>query len=134
MDYQPLPAAGRAAPADTYPGRAHYDLDAWQVSRSLVKSVYLLTKGFPRDELFGLTSQMRRAAISIPSNIAEGAARSGNREFAQFLNIARGSLSELETQLVIAADLGYIQSHDPIFALVDRISRLLTGLHKSLRR
>lgn len=78
---------------------------------------------------------MRRAAISIPSNIAEGAARSGNREFAQFLNIARGSsLSELETQLVIAADLDYIKSNDPIFALVDRISRLLTGLHKSLRR
>lgn len=128
------PAASRAAPTDTYPCRAHYELDAWQVSRSLVKSVYLLTKGFPREELFGLTSQMRRAAISIPSNIAEGAARSGNREFAHFLNIARGSLSELETQLVIAADLGYIKSNDPIFALVDRISRLLTGLHKSLRR
>lgn len=83
--------------------------------------------------MFGLVSQMRRAAVSIPSNIAEGAARTGNREFAQFLNVARGSLSELETQLLIASDLGYINSNDPIFNVVNQVSRLVTGLHKAVR-
>jgi four helix bundle protein len=83
--------------------------------------------------MFGLVSQMRRAAVSIPSNIAEGAARTGDREFAQFLNVARGSLSELETQLLIASDLGYINSDHPIFGVVDQVSRLITGLHKSVR-
>lgn len=111
-------------------GRAHYDLDAWKISRDLVTVVYRLTQRFPKEELFGLTSQMRRAAVSIPSNIAEGAARTGAREFAQFLNVARGSLSELETQLHIASDLGYIQPRDPVFEVVDRVSRLVTGLHK----
>jgi four helix bundle protein len=125
--HDPLPVAG-------FGGRAHYELDAWTVSRSLVKAVYLLTKAFPKEELFGLTSQMRRAAVSVPSNIAEGAARAGDREFAQFLNISRGSLSELETQLLIASDLGYIKSDDPIFGVVDRVSRLITGLHKAVRQ
>jgi len=92
-----------------------------------------LTQPFPKEELFGLTSQMRRAAASIPSNIAEGAARTGNREFAQFLNVARGSLSELETQLLIAIDLGYIKKDDHVFQLLDRVSRLITGLHKTVR-
>ena len=83
--------------------------------------------------MFGLTSQMRRSAVSVPSNIAEGAARSSPKEFAQFLNIARGSLSELETQLLIAVDLGYLKEDNPVFAVVDRVSRLLIGLHKSIR-
>ncbi len=114
-------------------GRGHYKLDAWKVSRELVKHVYLLTKAFPKEEMFGLTTQLRRAAVSIPSNIAEGAARTGDKEFAQFLNIARGSLSELETQLLIASDLGFIKNNDPIFDIVDRVSRLITGLYKSIR-
>jgi len=114
-------------------GRGHHKLEAWKISRGLVKDVYLLTQKFPKEEMFGLVSQMRRAAVSIPSNIAEGAARTGDREFAQFLNIARGSLSELETQLLIASDLGYITGNDPIFDVVDHVSRLLTGLHKSVR-
>lgn len=83
--------------------------------------------------MFGLTTQIRRSAVSIPSNIAEGAARSGSKEFAQFLSIARGSASELDTQLLIAADLSYIKENDPIFALLNRVSRLLTGLHKTIR-
>ncbi|MNC91550.1 hypothetical protein D3C83_78340 [compost metagenome] len=83
--------------------------------------------------MFGLSIQLRRAAVSIPSNIAEGAARTGPREFAQFLNVARGSLSELETQLLIASDLGYIRSADPVFQMVDKVSRLVTGLHKTVR-
>ncbi|MGH8569845.1 MAG: four helix bundle protein [Gammaproteobacteria bacterium] len=99
----------------------------------MVKDVYLLTQKFPREEMFGLVAQMRRAAVSIPSNIAEGAARTGDREFAQFLNVARGSLSELETQLLIASDLGYINSNDPVFGVVDQVSRLVTGLHKAVR-
>ena len=117
-----------------YDGRAHYNLNAWRLSRQLVAAVYRLTQAFPKEELFGLTSQMRRAAISIPSNIAEGAARTGVREFAQFLNVARGSLSELETQLLIAGDLGYMRRDHPIFDTVDRVSKLITGLHKSISK
>lgn len=113
--------------------RGHYKLEAWKRARELVLSVYKLTQMFPKEETFGLTAQMRRAAVSIPSNIAEGAARSGAREFAHFLNIARGSLSELETQLLIATDLDYIKNNDPVFELVDVVSRLITGLHKSIR-
>ena len=112
--------------------RAHYDLDAWKVARELVMRIYLLTQCFPKEEVFGLTIQLRRAAVSIPSNIAEGAARTGTREFAQFVNIARGSLSELETQLLIASDLAHLSASDPIFSLTNRLARLLTGLHKSV--
>lgn len=114
-------------------GRGHYNLEAWKLSMGLVRNIYTLTQAFPKEEVFGLTSQMRRAAVSIPSNIAEGAARAGEKEFAQFLNVARGSLSELETQLLISVDLGYIDSNNPIFDSVDRVSRLITGLRKSVR-
>jgi len=120
-------------PLDTG-NRGHYGLEAWKLSRELVRNVYLLTKTFPKDELFGLTAQMRRAAVSVPSNIAEGAARTGKKEFAQFLNIARGSLSELETQLLIATDLGYLEANHSVFDTVDRVSRLITGLHKSVQK
>ena len=113
--------------------RGHYKLDAWKISRQLVSNVYRLTQTFPKEELFGLTAQLRRAAVSVPSNIAEGAARAGDKEFAQFLNVARGSLSELETQLLIACDLGYVSSDDAIFAAVDRVSKLITGLYKNIR-
>ena len=114
-------------------GRGHHKLEAWKTARELVRNVYVLTRTFPKEEMFGLVAQMRRAAVSVPSNIAEGAARAGDREFAQFLNIARGSLSELETQLFIAADLGYMKEGDPVFDLLDRVSRLVTGLHKTVR-
>ncbi|KAA6456012.1 four helix bundle protein [Acidobacteria bacterium AB60] len=85
--------------------QSHRDLVVWQKSKALVLAVYRLTRTFPRDELFGLTNQLRRAAVSIPSNIAEGHGRPNRREFNQFLRIARGSTSELQTQLEIAADL-----------------------------
>jgi len=94
----------------------------------LVVRIYEITRTFPADERYGLASQMRRASVSIPSNIAEGAARGGQKEFAQFLHIARGSLSELETQLMIAVRLNYIMSDDAAFTMSDRVSRLVSGL------
>ena len=110
--------------------RPHENLDAWRESMRLVRIVYTMTRAFPKEELFGLTSQMRRSAISIPSNIAEGSARAGRRELAQFLNIAKGSLSELETQSFIAAELGYLDTQHEVFQLLERVARLVTGFHR----
>jgi len=112
--------------------RPHYRLDAWKESMALVKAIYETTRGFPREEVYGLTQQIRRAAVSVPSNLAEGAARTSRKEFSQFISIAKGSLSELETQLLIAADLQYIDRDSLIFPQVEKVSRLLAGLHKSL--
>jgi len=113
-------------------GRPHYDLAAWQEAMRLARAIYEITRGFPRDEMYGLTAQMRRAAVSVPSNLAEGAARPGRKEFAQFLGIAKGSLSELETQLLLAADLGYISREHDVFSLAEHVAKLLTGLHKKV--
>lgn len=99
---------------------------------ALVRMVYDLTRLFPKEEIYGLTSQLRRAAISVPSNLAEGAGRDGPREFARFLGIARGSLSEMETQLLIAADLGYLPPDHGVFLLLEKVSRLITGLHRKM--
>lgn len=114
--------------------RPHYKLEAWKSAMALVSGIYQITRSFPKDELYGLSSQMRRAAVSIPSNLAEGAARTGQKEFAQFLSIAKGSLSELETQLLIAADPGYLDRKHEIFQQADRVSSLLSGLHRSLSK
>ena len=114
--------------------RPHYKLEAWKSAMALVSSIYQITRSFPKEELYGLTSQMRRAAVSIPSNLAEGAARTGQKEFAQFLSIAKGSLSELETQLLISADLGYLDQKHEIFKKAERVSTLLSGLHRSLSK
>lgn len=114
--------------------RAHHDLVAWQQAMALVKHVYTLTSNFPLDEKFGLVSQMRRAAVSIPSNIAEGAARHSGREFSQFLVIARGSLSELDTQLKIVQDLGYCTTEVELEAMIDRVFSLIGGLLNSTRK
>lgn len=114
--------------------RPHYNLEAWKSSMALVKSIYEATRTFPREEIYGLTAQMRRAAVSIPSNLAEGAARTGAKEFAQFLSIAKGSLSELETQLLISAELGYLDPKHGVFQLVEEVSRLLSGLHRSITK
>jgi four helix bundle protein len=116
-----------------YLTKAHHGLDAWQVAMTLVTHVYAATRSFPREELYGLVTQVRRSAVSVPSNIAEGAGRTGPREFAKFLSISRGSLAELETQLLIAVALGYVRRDDVAFSLIDRVSRLLTGLQRSLR-
>lgn len=102
--------------------RPHYRLDAWKNAMDLVDEIYKLTRHFPSEEKFGLTAQMRRSAISIPSNLAEGAARKGSAEFANFINIAIGSLSELETQLIIAKRQGYIEDLSELIDLVEKIS------------
>jgi len=93
----------------------HTKLEAWKEAVELSVNVYGLTKGFPKEELYALTSQLRRAAVSIPSNIAEGCARNTNGESIHFLYIALGSLAELETQLIIAMKLGYIEKPNDIF-------------------
>lgn len=113
--------------------RKHHELKAWQEAMELVKEIYRVTRDFPKEEIYGLVSQMRRAAVSIPSNISEGAARGGDREFIQFLIIARGSLSELETQFLISQDLGYTQDVSDIQERIDKIFSLIGGLLRSLR-
>ena len=107
----------------------HSDLLVWQKSRVLVKSVYGITEGFPKSEQFSMVDQMRRAAISIPSNIAEGYGRSSNKEFKQFLNIARGSIAELQTQLQLSLDLGFITkiSYDRIEDQIIEIYKMLNS-------
>ena len=107
----------------------HKQLDVWNVSVEFVTDIYALSKMFPADEKFGLTNQLRRAAVSIPSNIAEGAARGGNREFIQFLYISLGSCAEVETQLLIAANLSYCDVREAL-EKSDRIKRMLQGLIK----
>lgn len=101
----------------------HKDLEIWQEGLNLVTKIYNITKDFPKEEVYGLTSQMRRAAISYPSNIAEGAARNSLSEYIRFLHICQGSLSELETQLTIANRLNYISNIDEIIETTEMLRR-----------
>jgi len=110
----------------------HRDLDVWKNGIELVKKIYILTKDFPKEEIYTLTSQIRRSAISIPSNIAEGAARNSKKEFIQFLYIALGSAAELETQLIVAKELGYIKDLN-IFDDFEKLKIQLIGLIKYLK-
>jgi four helix bundle protein len=117
-------------------GESYKDLIAWQKGMRLVTGIYEATRGFPRDEMYGLTSQLRRAAVSVPSNIAEGQARFSRKEFHHFLSLARGSLVEIETQLIIAQNLGYV-SRGEEHALLEEASelgRILNGLIASIKR
>jgi four helix bundle protein len=113
--------------------RTHKDLTVWQDSMSLVVDIYRATEAFPRSEIHGLTSQLRRAAVSVPSNIAEGAARNSSKEFAQFLYIALSSLAEVETQLLISERLGFIRTTD-LLDKAQKVRRMLVGLIRSIRR
>jgi four helix bundle protein len=111
----------------------HKDLEVWKKSMDLAAQVYSLTARFPREELYGLTSQIRRSVVSIPSNIAEGAARHSRKEFIQFLHIASGSVAEVETQLLWAIRMGFISS-DSIISHVEEVRKLLLGLLRSLKK
>jgi four helix bundle protein len=111
--------------------RKHHQLLVWKEGMALVASIYQITARFPREETYGLAAQMRRAAVSVPSNIAEGAGRGGDREWLQFLRIARGSLCELETQVLIAEDLGYTGDWESVSALIERLlGRLGALIHR----
>ena len=104
------------------------ELEVWQLAMGLAKQVYALTQGFPRDERFGLSSQLQRAAVSVPSNIAEGNARASLRDYARCVSIACGSVAELQTQLILASEL----SIERAINSAERVSKMLHGLHRAL--
>jgi four helix bundle protein len=106
----------------------HKELDVWKKSMDLVQTVYELTGAFPKEEVYGLTSQLRRSAVSIPSNIAEGAARNTDKEFLNFLHIAQGSAAETETQLLIAQRLTYPGNFEAVLTGLRTVQKLLHGL------
>ncbi len=110
------------------------ELEVWKRSVKLAKTIYRLTKGFPDSERFGLISQLNRCSVSIPSNIAEGAGRNTPGEFKQFLGISTGSLYELETQLIISNEIGFVSKDElnPILIEIDEINKMIIGLKRSL--
>ena len=116
--------------------KPHKSLNCWIKSFEFVKNVYSITSDFPAEEKFGLVSQMRRAAVSIPVNIAEGAARKGKKEFVQFLHISLGSLTELDTLILLSKELGFIPDEKSVDLIIelDIIGKLIYGLIKSLER
>ena len=116
--------------------RPHEKLDVWKKAVDVVVEVYRATESFPKEEKFGLTSQVRRAAVSIPANIAEGAARKSSKEFVYFLSNAQGSASEVETELLIASRLGYLGDtrFSELRASYDDIGRMLIGLTRHLKQ
>jgi len=113
-----------------------HDLKVWQRAHELALAVYAATKSFPRDETYGLTSQIRRAAVSIPSNIAEGCGSGSQSNLSRFLNLSMGSASELQYQVLLARDLAYFTSddHAELDALISEVKRMLTGLTREVRR
>ena len=117
------------------PIQSYQDLDVWQRGMNLAELVYRLTKTFPKEEMFGMTSQMRRASSSIPANIAEGWGRQGNKEFQQFLRIAQGSLRELETHLLLSqrVELTTREKIDPLLTEATILGKQLVTLQRSLK-
>ena len=115
--------------------KSYRELNAWQKSYALALAVYQATRTFPRAEVFGLTSQLRRASVSIPANIAEGYCRHGRGDYLRFLSIAQGSVGELDTLLSLAHDLSYLDdvTLNQLAGSLTEVSKLLTGLTKSLR-
>lgn len=114
--------------------KSYQDLEVWRKAMVLARNIYHFTASFPNEERFGLVNQMRRAAVFIPSNLAEGHARSGTGEFRYFISIAMGSTAELETQILLSSDLGFLveKGKDNLLSQLDDIGRMLRGLHKSL--
>jgi four helix bundle protein len=113
--------------------RTYRDLDVWQRSMALVKEIYAMSRLLPSDERFGLVSQMQRAAVSVPANIAEGHARDSTREYLRFISIALGSLAELGTLVDLACDLYVIESNPELPREIDQIRLMLRGLQGSLK-
>jgi four helix bundle protein len=115
--------------------KSHIDLNVWKCSTKLAVDIYQLTKQFPKEEVFGITNQVRRAAVSVPSNISEGAARGSKKDFIHFLNISAGSLSELETQLFISKEIGYCNEESwlKIKGEINKIRAQISGLKKHLQ-
>ena len=116
--------------------KTHQDLEVWQKAIGFVTQVYKYTESFPKSEIYGLTNQIRRASVSIPSNIAEGAARNTSKDFSHFLAITLGSIAELETQLIIANNLEYL-NHEQVEELTSSlisIRKMTLGLKKSLNK
>jgi len=116
--------------------QSYRELEIWQLSMDLAEECYRVTKGFPREELFGMTSQIRRAAASIPANIAEGQGREHTKEFLHHLSVARGSLMELETHLMLSQRVGLLDQAKaaPLLTQTERVSRMLSGLRKALEK
>lgn len=116
--------------------KSFHDLEVWQVAMQLVVGCYKATREFPKSELYGLTSQLQRAAVSVPANIAEGQARQHTSEFLQFLSIASGSVAELETHLLIAVELEYLTKEvaDTLLAQAASVSKMLRALRAALQR
>lgn len=116
--------------------RSYQELETWQVAMKLVAELYRVTREFPKEEIYGLTNQLRRAAVSVPSNIAEGQGRNSTAEFLRHLSIVRGSLYEVETQLLIARQLNYLNEQDAekMNTLTTSAGRLLNALARSLQK
>jgi four helix bundle protein len=112
----------------------HKDLEVWKQGIELAKAVYGLAQSFPASELYGLTSQMRRSAVSIPSNIAEGAGRSTDKEFVYFLHITLGSIAELETQYILSKELGYSDVSASVEKSVETVRKMTVGLLRHLKK
>ncbi|CAM4154329.1 four helix bundle protein [Gillisia hiemivivida] len=112
----------------------HKDLDVWKKGMDLVEEVYKLTANFPSNEMYGLSNQLRRAAVSIPSNIAEGSSRKGDKELLYFINVAIGSIAEIETQMLIAARLKYVDEHNEIFDKITEVRKLLLGFRNYINK
>ncbi len=116
--------------------KTHKDLKVWQLSMEMVTNIYTLTKEFPQEEIYGITSQIRKAAVSVPSNIAEGATIKSKTDNIRFLNYAIGSLAELDTQIIISYNIGYIsiQIKNKIETIITQILKMLSGLINFLKQ
>lgn len=114
--------------------KSHKDLDVWKKSIDLVAQIYEISKCFPKEEAYGLQGQIRRAVVSIPANISEGASRNTKKEYIQFLFIALGSASEVETHLIVSQKIGFISAIDETLANIENIKKMLNGLISFLRK
>ena len=112
----------------------HKDQEVWKKGMDLVKEVYKLTTNFPLNEIYGLSNQLRRAAISIPSNIAEGASRNRDKELLYFINVAIGSIAEIDTKMLFAARLKYLDEHNEIFDKITEVRKLLLGFRNYIKK